>query len=294
MLESIFGGFPKWGHPDKSSVINELFWGSQPPSRSCRPQACRPCISSLCEPQLRWPCTWQWLKIGNPKQTEKQTSKLIFEAKNQGFGRSQDFKCFVFCRFPVSDRCSSHGEQIPANALDHSAHQVHIPKLVRCLDGYSCHISCCISSISCLNGILWDTVGSGMSFYPKNSFRILFPVVDWRRIAILPWPFFLISPGFWSGRKLAFKSPGPHFLGPAAASRTCDFHDHGRWVEIQVSKDHFSVEKKVFCFVKLSFPEAKQKLANSFQLRKTLTRIRMYGGCRWISILVFRNGINKL
>lgn len=190
----------------------------------------------------------------------------------------------MFCRFPVSDRCFSHGEQIPANALGHSAHQVHIPKLVGCLDGYSCYISCCISSISCLNGILWDTVGSGMPFYPKNSFRIFF------RLSIgegLPFchgqPFFLISPGFWSGRKLAFKSPGPQ-NGPRC---------RWRWVEIWVSKDHFSVEKNVFCFVRLSYPEAKQKLANSFQLRKTLTRIRMYGGCRWISILVFRNGIKK-
>ena len=87
----------------------------------------------------------------------------------------------------------------------------------------------------------------------------------------LPWPFFLISPGFWSGRKLAFKSPGPQ-NGPCC---------RWRWVEIWVSKDHFSVEKNVFCFVKLSYPEAKQKLANSFQMRKTLTRIRMYGGCRY-------------
>lgn len=130
-------------------------------------------------------------------------------------------------------------------------------------------------------GILWDL---GCRSTPRTVSVFFF------RLSIgegLPFchgqPFFLISPGFWSGRKLAFKSPGPQ-NGPRC---------RWRWVEIWVSKDHFSVEKNVFCFVRLSYPEAKQKLANSFQLRKTLTRIRMYGGCRWISILVFRNGIKK-
>ena len=95
--------------------------------------------------------------------------------------------------------------------------------------------------------------------------------------------------GSWLSKVL-----GPIFWAPLPQAGLAISMIMGDGSKFRYQRTIFLSKKKVFCFVKLSFPEAKQKLANSFQLRKTLTRIRMYGGCRWISILVFRNGINKL